>query len=119
MKVPVGQSLGQPCRVHGKAGKGDAVGGVGVHGGQKVGLRRAEGVADVNNLVESSADGWKISAAKHHGDVVEGGDLCWSLDNIKRVTVRAVTDAEAIDGDGVKAMGKRNINVGVVVVVVG
>ena len=52
------------------------------------------------------------------GDVVKGRDLGRCLNLVQWLTVRAVSDTVAVDGNGVVAVGKSYIYVGVGVVVV-
>ena len=80
VQVPSGGDVCEKLSGDGEAGEDDAVGVLGVEGGEPVGLDAAEGVANVDDLLVCTADLWDLALTQLCSDRVEGFDFRLCLD---------------------------------------
>lgn len=91
---------GQERAVAREASQDDAVGEVGVLGGQEVGVLRTERVADVHDGVELVVDAGDGALAELLGESAEGINLEVGLDFLNRITVAGHANTQTVPGEG-------------------
>lgn len=118
-KVTAEGKLGHETGSLAESGQDDGVGHVGVLAGVGVGHGRTERVADVDVLGEAVVDAANVAVVQTLGQLLQGSNLEVDLDLVDGVTVRRLSDAQAVPGQGRVALLDGLVDVAVVVVVEG
>lgn len=135
--VPGCKDRGEEGAVEREPGQDDRISCVWVHGGELVRLLRSEArrrqsreverilrmenlpVTNVDNFGKRVTDAWKVAVPQHGDDLIQGGHLCWRLDDGIRITVRRIANTKAVNAQCREAKGvNSDVNVAVLEVVV-